>query len=934
MLRRKSQKDRDRDRDRSRSVSQKPVTRSASQKATNLARSASQKATNLARSGSHKVSRAVPRLDGLPAKLLQNIARELDKMRDKANFRLASRYINASVEPILYETVEIAIHGRKLSQRSIRLFDLLAQTARDGDLLPRFAERRQRPCLFVRRLKIQSLDPSDSEKGKRESQEAPPKSPSAYAAQHFDQKHTSRGSVTFGAAGSGSGPSSKRTSTSGSGGNVIRRFSDRLKRGGSKNGHKSARLGTLGDCLDVVSTLKNVDTVIWHIWSKSTQYQIYDEYLYRALGSLPSLNHFTLAVLGPTSLVVPQDICLAELRTFRVQCSIPSSAAETNRVILNPLLAAINNSPGLQQLHLDLRQNPLDETAQPPKLGDFFNKISVSISLPIPGSDARVRTHRALEIEQLTLRGWNIDFLQPKGSTATMHLRKLSKVKILDPSGAESNFWRVLGKEQVWLRELSLKAVSQSFLDYLESYSVLDKLEVLELHSAPQSLRLSLKDTGGSGSGTGLGRCERCDHQRLAAGLWRAVQKHRQSLKRLEIRGFSRGDWCLGDESLEVVKVCRALEEVWVSVDPRAVGQVGTREDIVTKIMFTMIQLPSLRLLHLDVARPMSSYSSSSGSGCSLCGGPDTDNRPVDVIASQIMGNIKALVPPSGYTKTWGIYVEDSYMEWGKGGRSAPPVEAGWAGGSRSPRSYRFKIPSTVTVGVPIEATCIAQTPDDLNLTLFLAQARPGQENDIQGYTTNFSTRLQPDPSTGATRFVVASPGHPSGSGNSGNSNNGKGIIVAAGVVCGIVFCALILLGFWLWRRRQNGKRKQEERLIKVQDPFDVQDSISTLHGPQQEQWTTDAKGQRFLAVSNIRQQDLRRERNALREEMQQINSEVRSQDGNGNETPDNMEARMREILARMDILTSEMAQMNRLMVPPSYVSDEGSEARGHGRNL
>ncbi|KAF5341568.1 hypothetical protein D9758_014058 [Tetrapyrgos nigripes] len=74
--------------------------------------------------------------------------------------------------------------------------------------------------------------------------------------------------------------------------------------------------------------------------------------------------------------------------------------------------------------------------------------------------------------------------------------------------------------------------------------------------------------------------------------------------------------------------------------------------------------------------------------------------------------------------------------------------------------SYRFEIPPTVTVGVPIEATCIAQTLDDFKLSLFPAQAKPGQENDpINGYATDFKNPLKPDPSTGATRFVVASPG-------------------------------------------------------------------------------------------------------------------------------------------------------------------------------
>ncbi|KAF5341594.1 hypothetical protein D9758_014061 [Tetrapyrgos nigripes] len=308
---------------------------------------------------------------------------------------------------------------------------------------------------------------------------------------------------------------------------------------------------------------------------------------------------------------------------------------------------------------------------------------------------------------------------------------------------------------------------------------------------------------------------------------------------------------------------------------------------------------------------------------------------------------------------------------------------------------YSLTVPATVTVGVPAEATCILQTQDDLNLTLLLSHAQLGvQENDLDNSASDFLNVLKPDPSTGATRFIVhlpvtyvikvwanvsnpdlirlvdnsevftavlawtsstspsrstspststyrstssspfmsSSPPRPPPSprlpppprpppppNNNTNSSNSKAII-AGGVVGGIAFCALILLGFWLWRRRQNGKRKHEEGLIKVQDQFNVQDSTSTnaLHGSQNEERTSDTKGRRSLSVSNTRRQDLCRERDALREDMQQINSEVQSQDGDGYETPGNTEASTGEILPHRqdlrrerDALREEMQQIN-----------------------
>ncbi|KAF5341591.1 hypothetical protein D9758_014064 [Tetrapyrgos nigripes] len=158
----------------------------------------------------------------------------------------------------------------------------------------------------------------------------------------------------------------------------------------------------------------------------------------------------------------------------------------------------------------------------------------------------------------------------PPRQCASENSPKSSQVLVSRIWGSGPGSGTGVADDQVWLGELSLKAISQSFLEYLESYIVLGKLEVLELYSALPSLRLSLKNMGGQGQVWGW--------------VWYGA------LKRLDERV------CEGDESLEVVKVCRELEEVWVCVDPRAVGQVGTRDDIVTKIMFTMIQLPSLRL--------------------------------------------------------------------------------------------------------------------------------------------------------------------------------------------------------------------------------------------------------------------------------------------------------------------------------------------------
>ncbi|KAF5371190.1 hypothetical protein D9758_004305 [Tetrapyrgos nigripes] len=63
-----------------------------------------------------------------------------------ASLRLLSQSINSIVEPLLFETVEIALQGRVVGNRSGKLLSVLA--------------KKKRLCLLVKRVKIQSLNPS------------------------------------------------------------------------------------------------------------------------------------------------------------------------------------------------------------------------------------------------------------------------------------------------------------------------------------------------------------------------------------------------------------------------------------------------------------------------------------------------------------------------------------------------------------------------------------------------------------------------------------------------------------------------------------------------------------------------------------------------------------------------------------------------------
>ncbi|KAF5340814.1 hypothetical protein D9758_017642 [Tetrapyrgos nigripes] len=194
---------------------------------------------------------------------------------------------------------------------------------------------------------------------------------------------------------------------------------------------------------------------------------------------------------------------------------------------------------------------------------------------------------------------------------------------------------------------------------------------------------------------------------------------------------------------------------------------------------------------------------------------------------------------------------------------------------------------------------------------------------DATNNTTTSSSTADPTSSSTAdpTSSVLSDPG----------SSKISGGVIAGVTIGGIAFFAVAILALWLWRRKQR-KMNLEKLSDRIPEPFMSESSARTHPGIRRkhrpadspsvpdvvvEHLSTDAKGRRVLAVSNEDQQNLREHRDALEEQMQQM--EVQSQAGNVDQT--NMEAEMREFRARLDMLTREMG---RILVPPSYVSESG----------
>ncbi|KAF5347043.1 hypothetical protein D9758_011635 [Tetrapyrgos nigripes] len=200
-------------------------------------------------------------------------------------------------------------------------------------------------------------------------------------------------------------------------------------------------------------------------------------------------------------------------------------------------------------------------------------------------------------------------------------------------------------------------------------------------------------------------------------------------------------------------------------------------------------------------------------------------------------------------------------------------------------------------------------------------------------YTPSFQTikdkPLFPVADSGSSTTTTAGPsptdgGNHESSGSSSKSNTGA---VLGGVIGAVALCALVIFGLWLRRRKQR-KRTLKELSHQVPEPFLIhegqrtsQTNIGTknhsLPNPTYlpgslsdfpiEHWDTDAKGRRILTISNEDHQNLREHRDALQEQLQQM--EVQSQAGNPGQSESDLEAEMRQMRAQVDMLTREMGR-------------------------
>ncbi|KJA22454.1 hypothetical protein HYPSUDRAFT_67124 [Hypholoma sublateritium FD-334 SS-4] len=156
----------------------------------------------------------------------------------------------------------------------------------------------------------------------------------------------------------------------------------------------------------------------------------------------------------------------------------------------------------------------------------------------------------------------------------------------LDVGSTPSAIWDALGHCGIQLDDVSLTQITVSFLGYIEGYSGLKKI--------------SLSSSGVESD---------ADSNQLAARFWKkSLPKHTETLEVLHVKVADEDGWCLGDHNLPMVKKCRSLRFLSISLSPLILktGDVeADSENIFTRLVDNIsCYLPRFRHLTLSPAAP------------------------------------------------------------------------------------------------------------------------------------------------------------------------------------------------------------------------------------------------------------------------------------------------------------------------------------------
>ncbi|THU84370.1 hypothetical protein K435DRAFT_971175 [Dendrothele bispora CBS 962.96] len=274
-----------------------------------------------------------------------------------------------------------------------------------------------------------------------------------------------------------------------------------------------------------------------------------------------TLSSLQILIDGPINLaffdkIIPLFQRLNHVRALDIRAlNIAYSSGGVVKRLARSTLAV--NSQHLTSLRLN---SGVPESLEPDELQDAFSDVSSDYDHRMP-------------LTHLNMSGWRLSEL----ATVIPHFRSLRSLRITQ--NQPFDLWLALALEGVYLRDIAVRDVDDTLLEYLESYSGLVSFEVL----CP---------------GEGV---YQLDHRALSAQFHdRILPKHHSSLEFLYFRTASDDGWYFRAEYGKALSRCKRLEEYIVGIEKTEVrGSAGN--DVINSLVTAIESLPVFRSLKILV---------------------------------------------------------------------------------------------------------------------------------------------------------------------------------------------------------------------------------------------------------------------------------------------------------------------------------------------
>ncbi|KAK7043931.1 hypothetical protein VNI00_008097 [Paramarasmius palmivorus] len=281
----------------------------------------------------------------------------------------------------------------------------------------------------------------------------------------------------------------------------------------------------------MLSLFVNLTTVDWTIPHHDPEWS--HALVINTISTHPSLSNLSLEFVWNYHKPHASPLNLTPFRNLK-SFSLKGSFRDLEDNVLRPLRGLLKNNADLSSLSLNFTKSALSSSAD---LDQFITSWS-------PKSLAKSKLkHLRLGLFQGNLTPSSIS-----------HLRSLTSLELLDVRMVFSNIWDALHQENIYLREISVPAVNDSFLRYISSYSGIRKLHYHSLGAPIEVVDNSMADM-----------------------LYdQVLPRHAETLEDLALHSSFEGRWSVGERNLGALQSCTELRSLGLSINRSNSGGVDT----------------------------------------------------------------------------------------------------------------------------------------------------------------------------------------------------------------------------------------------------------------------------------------------------------------------------------------------------------------------